>query len=435
MKNPIRSLLLSLLLCAPAWSAGFVRVQGTHFTRDGQPYYFLGANFWYGMNLGSRGPGGDRGRLVRELDRLQALGVTNLRIVAGSEGPDSEPWRMVPALQKKPGQYDADLLDGLDFLLSQIGQRGMTAVVVLNNFWPWSGGMAQYEQWRSSGQIPYPPPAPGGDWDRYQKYAARFYSDRGAVKDFARFVKFLIKRENAYTRHRYAEEPAIMAWELANEPRGADQPAAHDAWIAKTAALIKSLDKNHLVTTGSEGETPYPSAGLDFVKNHRSPDVDYATMHIWAANWGWFDPAHAEGTYPIAVAKMQAYFRDHLEKAGRLGKPVVLEEFGISRDSGSYEASAGTALRERYYAAVFAQAYASARSGSPLAGVCFWAWSGEGRPREAGGIWKAGDAFIGDPPHERQGWYGVYDTDAGTLQLIKDSTARFSALNAAEAAR
>ena len=50
------------------------------------------------MNLGSKGPGGDRAKLVRELDRLQAMGITNLRIMAASEGPDAEPWRMVPAL-------------------------------------------------------------------------------------------------------------------------------------------------------------------------------------------------------------------------------------------------------------------------------------------------------------------------------------------------
>src|SRR5271157_693099 len=106
----ILSLGLALLLNAPqAWSAGFVRVEGTHFVRDGKPYYFLGSNFWYGINLGSTGPGGNRARLLRELDRLKALGLVNLRVVALSEGPDSEPWRMSPAVQKKPGVYDKQL--------------------------------------------------------------------------------------------------------------------------------------------------------------------------------------------------------------------------------------------------------------------------------------------------------------------------------------
>ena len=41
-----------------------------------------------------------------------------------------------------------------------------------------------------------------------------------------------------------------------------------------------------------------------------------------------------------------------------------------------------------------------------------WAWGGEGRPRSPGGYWAAGDDVIGDPPHEPQGWYSVFDADA-----------------------
>ena len=87
-------------------SQSFVYIQDGQFQRDGKPYYFLGTNFWYAMNLASKGEGGDRERLVAELDHLQALGITNLRIVAGSEGPDTEPWRMKPTLQPAPGQYN-----------------------------------------------------------------------------------------------------------------------------------------------------------------------------------------------------------------------------------------------------------------------------------------------------------------------------------------
>jgi mannan endo-1,4-beta-mannosidase len=73
---------------------GFVRVKDTHFTIKGKDYYFLGTNFWYGLNLGAKGKGGNRERLLRELDRLKSIGINNLRIVAGSEGPDTEPYRI-----------------------------------------------------------------------------------------------------------------------------------------------------------------------------------------------------------------------------------------------------------------------------------------------------------------------------------------------------
>ena len=35
----------------PKMQSGFVQVEGTRFTIDGNPYRFAGANFWYGAYL------------------------------------------------------------------------------------------------------------------------------------------------------------------------------------------------------------------------------------------------------------------------------------------------------------------------------------------------------------------------------------------------
>jgi len=429
MIRSLTGILLAGVLAAPVSAADFVKVRGTHFEIQGRPYYFLGTNFWEGMNLASQGPGGDRARLRRELDRLHGLGVDNLRIIAASEGPDTEPWRIVPAVQKAPGVYDPALLDGLDYLLSEMGKRGMRAVVVLNNFWPWSGGMVQYVAWSRKTSIPYPPPAANGDWDTYQRYSASFYKDQKALAWFRKFLRAVVQRKNGYTKMRYQDDPTIMSWQLANEPRGGGDAAALEGWIRDTAALIKSLDRHHLVTTGCEGETPWPKAtGLDFVKDHSIPGIDYATMHIWAQNWGWYDPAQEKETYGAAVAKMAAYFDDHVAKARTFGKPLVLEEFGLMRDSGDFEPRAGTAARDRYYGTVFSKVFDAAQASSPVAGVNFWAWAGEGRPTQPGGIWKAGEPFIGDPPHERQGWYSVYDGDSATVKLIGEWAGKMRSL-------
>lgn len=143
-------------------SQDFIRVTNTEFSWKGQPYYFMGTNFWYGMHLAMQGEDGNRDRLLRELDRLQDLGVKNLRIMAASEGPDTAPWRVLPTLMTAPGEYNDTLWDGLDFLLAEMAKREMHAVVCLNNFWPWSGGMAQYVNWVKKKPIPYPPPAAVG---------------------------------------------------------------------------------------------------------------------------------------------------------------------------------------------------------------------------------------------------------------------------------
>ena len=421
----LKLIVVVVLLALPTLaSAGFVKTNGTRFELDGARYSYLGTNFWYGMNLGASGSAGDRPRLLRELDRLKSMGVTNLRVVGGSEGPDTEPWRIVPSLQPSRGKTNASLLSGLDFLFSEMKKRNMHAVVCLNDFWPWSGGMAQYLRWAGASSIPYPPPAAGGSWTTFQAYTEKFYSNERAVKASNTFVTMIVKR--------YANEPAIMAWELANEPRGGGNVAAFNRWIEKSAELIKSLDKNHLVTTGSEGETPVPVPnGLDFTLNHTYKNIDYATAHIWAQNWGWYDPANPDTTFDSSVAQMKTYLNDHAEKAKKLGKPLVIEEFGLARDGGSFDPASATSMRDKYYHEVFEEVYRAAHAEVPsVAGVNFWAWAGEGVPQKPfGGLWKAGVPFIGDPPHESQGWYSVYGTDQSTIKLITEYAGKMSALH------
>ena len=128
--------------------------------------------------------------------------------------------------------------------------------------------------------------------------------------------------------------PHIMAWQLANEPRTIIHTKAYRKWIEKTAALIKSLDPNHLVSIGSEGNAFVPFS-RKFTKEHRCPDIDYATMHIWVQNWNWYNPEKPERSFEKALRKAKRYLRRHVAIARQLQMPVVLEEFGIARDGGS----------------------------------------------------------------------------------------------------
>lgn len=422
-----------------AWSAGggppsdgFVSVSGTRFEIDGSPYYFTGTNLWYGLNLASAGPGGDRARLNRELDRLVALGITCLTVMTGTEGPDTEPWRVVPSLQTAPGVYDAAVLDGLDYLLAALGTRGLRCVMCLSNFWPWSGGLAQYVSWYGGGAIPYPPPEPGGDWNVYGNYTSTFYGNAGATMAYLAHFDYLATHTNPYTGLAYRDDPTIAAWELVNELRGYDgQGAAMDTWIDAAAAHIKSVDPNHLVCTGTEGDTPWPVwHGLNFESNNNGPDIDFATIHIWPQNWNWYDPTNPEGTYASAEALARSYFTDHATRANTLGKPIMLQEFGLARDGGSFDPTSTTVWRDQFNTAMYDEVYASASGGGPAVGSMFWAWAGEGRPLVPyGSYWQEGDPWIGDPPHEQQGWYSVYESDSGTAAVITSHAAQMTALN------
>ena len=397
------------LSAAPA-DAPFVTVANGRFTLAGKPHHFVGANFWQGMNLGVDGPSGDRARLLRELDRMRDLGLTNLRVMASSEGPNTEPYRTVPALMTSPGEYDGSVLDGLDFLLAEMGRRGLRAVMVLNNFWQWSGGMAQYVSWHEKTPIPYP-----GDYEKFIAYSARFYAYPECQDWFRAHIAMLVDRTNPYTGTKYRDDPAVFSWELANEPRRYPQ-----SWIEDTAAYIKSLDPNHMVTTGSEGAPPGEPA-QDFVKTHSAPAIDYVTIHIWPQNWDWYDPKRP-ATYkakaePLAIA----YFKKHEKEAAAMGKPLVLEEFGLAREwlplKNNLDPASPTANKDLYYAALYKLVSDSIASGGPAMGDNFWAWAGEARP---------GMSWVGDPPHEPAGWYSVYDADASTLAVIRAHAAEIA---------
>ena len=389
----------------------FVTASGGKFWLDGHPYYFIGANFWQGMNLGVDGPSGNRSILNQELDALQQLGVTNLRVMAASEGPDTEPYRMVPALMTSPGVYNPSVLDGLDYLLDQMDKRGMKAVMVLNNYWQWSGGMGQYVSWHEQSPIPYP-----GNYGTFMSYVARFYACAECQTWYRDHIQMIVNRTNPYTGLKYRDDPAIFAWELANEPRR--YPIA---WITDTAAYIKSLDPNHMVTTGSEGSPPGESQ--NFILTHQAASIDYATLHIWPGNWGWYDPTNP-ATYDSGEQRSIQYFQTHAVEAVSLGKPLVLEEFGLARDweplHDIYNPNSSTIYRDRFYTALFAQVISAIALGEPLAGANFWAWAGSARP---------GYAWIGDPPHETPGWYSVYNLDSTTLAIISEFAQKMAELS------
>ena len=112
--------------CTQPRALPFVRAEGMKLWRFGEPYRFVGANLWQAMHLGAdadaRRP---RARLVRELDRLQALGVANLRVMAASEGPDESDESVAPAssTSRFGRQRDAVARAAVDAAVARAVQR------------------------------------------------------------------------------------------------------------------------------------------------------------------------------------------------------------------------------------------------------------------------------------------------------------------------
>lgn len=408
----------------------FVQVVGRQFQLQGKPYYFVGANMWYGAYLGSAGATGNQARLIEELDILKARGITNLRILASSESSELQRGVKPTILKDSKGALDQDLLKGLDFLLAEMAKREMKAVLYLNNFWQWSGGMSQYVAWFTG--RPVVDPDVTGNWTEFMDNSALFYTIPEAQNLYQSVIKKIITRVNTVTGITYYNDPTIMSWQLANEPRpGSDSSAKKYAnnfiqWIHVTAKYIKSLAPNQLVSTGNEG---YMGSGQLlglYEKSHASAYVDYLTFHMWIKNWGWFDVMNAEETYAPALVRAKKYLQQHVDVAVRMNKPIVLEEFGIERDNGEFEMKASVVYRDQFYSDIYAFIYNSAIKESVFSGSNFWAWGGAGRARkpsvsqsEDNYIWHEGDDFTGDPPQEPQGLNSVFDADHSTLFVIE----------------
>ena len=400
----------------------FVKVSGTHFQKNGKPYYIAGTNMWYAAYLGSTSAVGDRARLTKELDTLKAMGVNNLRVLAVSEKSDINS-AVKPATTNGFGNYDENLLQGLDYLLVELAKRDMTVVLYFNNFWQWSGGFTQYMSW-IDGQ-PVQDPNVTKDWDGFMAKSASFYQSEKAQQEYRKTIKKIITRVNTINKKAYVDDATIMAWQLANEPRpgnasvNAQEKQIYVDWINGVTAYIKSLDPQHLVSTGSEGLMGAVNDEKLLADAHASVNVDYLTYHMWIRNWGWFDKMKPAETWGAGLAKAKSYLNSHIEIANKMKKPIVLEEFGLDRDMGSYDIKATTQYRDKFYQQVFDVLMPRMQKGEAIAGYNFWAWNGAGRTTRSNYWWQEGDDLNGDPPQEEQGMYGVFDTDTSTIALIK----------------
>ena len=417
-------LLLTVLLfllgaCAPKPAEhSFIKVNADgQFVRDGKPYYFVGANFWYGAILGSEGEGGNRERLHKELDFLKSIGINNLRVLVGADGENGIKTRVEPSLQVAPGVYNDTILAGLDYFMNELRERDMTAVLYLNNSWEWSGGYSVYLQWSGHGDAVVP--AVDG-WPAYMEYVKQFPQSDSAKALFANHVNYIVSRTNRYNQIKYVDDPTIMSWQIGNEPRAFSdenkEPFAR--WMADVAAQIKSLDPNHMVSSGSEGAWGCEMDMNLFEKIHADPNINYLNIHIWPYNWGWVKADSLTELLPRAKENTKMYIDDHMVIARKYSKPIVLEEFGFPRDGFSFSKEAPTTARDEYYRYVFDLIRQDRESGGLFAGCNFWAWGGFAGQNPDHVFWEKGDDYTGDPAQEQQGLNSVFATDS-TIEIIK----------------
>ncbi|HJZ88602.1 MAG TPA: hypothetical protein VKN99_25690 [Polyangia bacterium] len=294
------------LALAAAVATGFVRVEGADFALDGQSFRFVGANLrvMHGQVY--------RERYQEVLDAAARDGLRVGRIWALGEGePDAEPWRRAEDLFRAgPDGWIEDAYRQLDRVLVAARQRNLRMIVTLANHWKDYGGAPQYLRWIGLDQL-----------DSLFGLRDRFYSDPRVRRYYQAHIERLLARKNSIDGTPYAEEPAILAWELMNESQveAPDGARARREWIAWAAGLIKAHDRNHLVAPGLLGYS-LPEERADWIESHKLPGVDYCDAHIYPK----------ESLRIRSPADLDRLIDDQAQLARYvIRKPLVIGEFAV----------------------------------------------------------------------------------------------------------
>ena len=302
---------------------GFVRRHGDKLKLNGKAFRFAGTNNYYLMYSSQY--------MVDDvIDTAAAQGFTVLRTwgsldIGNQDGSNSINGKSNGIYFQywdgtAPAYNDgADGLEKLDYVIYKAGQKGIKLVIPFVNNWNAFGGIDQYVRW-ANGQ-----------------YHDQFFTDPVIKGWYKNWISHLLNRTNIYNGIKYKDDPTIMTWELANEPRCKETesyprspnctPKTLTKWADEMSTYIKKIDKNHLVSVGDEGFYCSDPNSTDWIENcgegvdtlafARLKNIDVMSYHLYPDHWG---RDAAWGT---------EWIKRHNREARKIGKPAMLGEFGF----------------------------------------------------------------------------------------------------------
>jgi mannan endo-1,4-beta-mannosidase len=315
----------SAIGCVRGHGNDFVQRAGSQLVLHGKPFRFVGTNNYYLMYQSQK-------MTDAVLDKAAANRLNVMRTwgwfdaataEAGANGDHHVYFHYWDAAANAPAFNDgADGLQKLDYVVAAAKARGIRLVIPLTNNWSDFGGMDQYVKWA------------GGT------YHSDFYTNPQVRQWFKDWISHLLNRTNTITHLKYKDDPTIMTWELANEPRCKGSALPPDPscttstitkWAAEMSKYIKSIDRNHLVSSGSEGELCEPNKpgaagdwtrdcstgeGVDELAISKLPTIDVMSYHLYPNSWG------KDAAWSVD------WIKEHNLLAKMIHKPVMLGEYG-----------------------------------------------------------------------------------------------------------
>jgi hypothetical protein len=311
----------------PPTSGSFVQVHNSNFVLNGNVMHFAGTNAYYLPNYEKLNPA----VVDRAMDLFRDTGITVIRMWGFYDGYDcgySKNDSSENVIQTSPGVYSESALRDLDSVIAKGKERGVGFIIPFINFWDELGGICQYNTWAGASNP--------------STNMAFFLSNSNTQKWYKDYIKMLLNRVNTVTGIAYKDEPAIVAWQIMNEGRnrGAD-PQVLRNWYQEIAQYIKSIDPNHLVSTGEEGfDEGTPSVysvgeysntyalraneGTSYVLNTAIPEIDFGSAHWYPNEFGFGTTINDD-----LLRAQRAWLSDHKNIANSHGKPLLIGEFGF----------------------------------------------------------------------------------------------------------
>jgi mannan endo-1,4-beta-mannosidase len=298
-------------------ASSFPSTSGTNFVIDGKQQYFAGTNTYW---IGFRTNNADVDLVMKNIasSGMKVLRVWGFNDVTSDPGADGVYYQSFINGEAKINT-GANGLERLDYVVKSAEENGVKLIINFVNNWTDYGGMASYFEYAGI--------TSNAEW----------YVSEKAQTQYKAYIKAVVSR--------YSTSPAIFAWELANEPRcnGCDLDVLTN-WVSDSAAYVKSLDSEHMVTTGEEGfgldgDGSYPyqfGEGGDFNATCADPNIDFCVYHLYPESWG--TDGEQWGN---------EWIENHAKVCEALGKPCVLEEFGFSNTCSVELAWETTALKTK----------------------------------------------------------------------------------------
>jgi mannan endo-1,4-beta-mannosidase len=324
MKKLLNIILITVLIGSEGFSQdNFIHTRDQNFYEGDTEFYFLGFSAYY---LQWAASDSSKKYIVDDVFRIaDETGVKVIRTWAFNSGPDytgSSVIRFSPYGLKENG------LRALDYVIYKAKQYDINLILTLENNFSDFGGIEQYVKWANQ----FLSPETGKVYNHND-----FFTDDSIKNWYKFYVGSILNRTNIYTDVEYKNETVIMSYELINEASNTGHPVSIiNDWYREMSACFKSIDNNHMLTTGeigydshkenySDADLFYNSSyflfngykGTSFTDNTALENIDYSSYHLYPDPWG-FEPLAGN-----------TWINDHVNISGKFNKPALLGEFGV----------------------------------------------------------------------------------------------------------